>query len=97
MPGSAQVDLACSPGAALSLLDRTAYDLLLVNTQAESLDSIEVLRELRRADNKTEAVIVTGWLTPRLVEIGRHLGVSRFFRLPADMDAFSRHLMFSSS
>ena len=96
MPGSPNVDLACSPGAALNLLKQTAYDLLLLNFQAEGLDSMNVLRELRKANHQTEAVIVAGWLTPKLVENGRTLGVRRFFRLPAEIDAFSRHLKFSS-
>ena len=95
--GSANVDLASSPNAALNLIKQKAYDLLLLNFQAESLDSMGVLRELRKANHQTEAVVVAGWLTPKLVEYGRSLGVRRFFRLPADIDAFSRHLRFSSS
>ena len=97
MLGSPKIDLASSPTAALNMLQQEAYDVLLLNHQAESIDSMDVLRQLRIADHQTEAVVVAGWLTPTLVEHGRTLGVRRFFRLPAEIDAFTRHLTFSSS
>lgn len=87
-----RVDLARSLSAALNLLNLKAYDLLLVNSQTDSLDSIGVLRQLRDADCRADAVIVAGWLTPQLVESGRRLGVERFFLLPAEIDDLTNHL-----
>jgi CheY-like chemotaxis protein len=87
-----RVDLARSLSAALSLMNSTTYDLLLLNSQADDLDAIGVLSHLRAADHKAEAVVVAGWLTPQLLESGRRLGVKCFFRLPAEIDELANHL-----
>lgn len=95
MQGSPSVDLARSTAAALNLLKQKAYDLLLVNYQTDSLDSMDVLRQLRDADCGAEAVVVAGWFTPQMVESGRRLGVTRFFQLPSQMDDLTNHVRFA--
>ena len=94
-PGPTSVDLARSSMAAQKLLEKNAYDLLLVNSQTESLDSMDVLRQLRDDDCDTEAVVVAGWLTPQLLDKGQRLGVKRFFRLPAEIDDLTQHLRYA--
>jgi len=94
-PSKIHFDLASSVKQAIALLQQKAFDLLLINSQADRLDALEVLGQLREADCETEAIAVAGWLTPQLVEHGENLGVSRFFRLPAEVDAFACHLKFS--
>jgi DNA-binding NtrC family response regulator len=94
-PGPTSVDLARSSMAAQKLLEKNAYDLLLVNSQTESLDSMDVLRQLRDDDCDTEAVVVAGWLTPQLLDKGQRLGVTRFFRLPAEMVDLTQHLRYA--
>jgi DNA-binding NarL/FixJ family response regulator len=91
-PGSTTVDLARSSTAAETLLEKNGYDLLLVNSQTESLDSMGVLRQLRDSDCDTEAVVVAGWLTPQLLKTGQRLGVKRFYRLPAELVDLTQHL-----
>jgi DNA-binding NarL/FixJ family response regulator len=94
-PGPMTVDLARSSTAAEKLLENHAYDLLLVNSQTESLDSMDVLRQLRDGDCDTEAVVVAGWLTPQLLQVGQRLGVKRYFRLPAELVDLTQHLRFA--
>jgi CheY-like chemotaxis protein len=93
--GAAIVDLASSSAAALDLLQQKVYDLLLVNFQTEKLDALDVLRQVRDSDCGTEAVAVAGWLTPQLLEGGRRLGITSFYRLPAEVDELADHLRFA--
>jgi DNA-binding NarL/FixJ family response regulator len=87
-------DLACSTKSAINMLRQKVYDLLLINYQTDSLDSLDILRQLRDADYQTDAVVVSGWLTPQLVECGNSLGVKRIFRLPAEFLDLTCHLKF---
>ena len=91
---STRIDIAASAKDALDLHGHKPYDLLVINCEAGTSDVMDVLRQLRAADHETEAVIVAGWLTPRLLERGRELGVTRFFRLPAELSDLSYHLTF---
>ena len=90
-----RIDVAISAGDALNLHRRKAYDLLVINCETDRVELLDVLRQLRDADHATEAVVVAGWLTPRLLERGRALGVTRFFRLPAELNDLSLHLNYS--
>lgn len=94
-PNKVHFDLASSVKQAMGLLQEKAFDLLLINSQADQLDALQVLGRLREVHCETKAIAVAGWLTPQLVEHGESLGISRFFRLPAEVDAFVCHLKFS--
>lgn len=87
-----RIDVARSATDALKLHRLKSYDLVLVNCEANALDSLDVLRQLRNADFGTEAVVVSGWVTPGLIERGQELGVTRFYRLPGELMDLTHHL-----
>jgi DNA-binding NarL/FixJ family response regulator len=86
------IDLAHSVADALNLQRDKAYDLLVINGNGDRTERLDILRQLRAAQCDASAVVIIGWLTPGVVDLGRQLGVSRFFRLPADFQEYVQHL-----
>jgi len=65
-------------------------DLLLLDLNLPRVDGIEILRNFRQHPQcvRTPVIIVTSSDMPRERESAAALGISRYFRKPASLDAF---------
>ncbi len=58
------------------------YDLVIMDLRMPQLNGIEMLREIRRSDSQTAAVVITAYLTIDTLLEAFSLGVSDYIRKP---------------
>jgi DNA-binding NtrC family response regulator len=55
------VDVAHSAGQALAMLGVSRYDLVLADIKMPRMDGLEMLRQIREADEDTAVIVMTGY------------------------------------
>ena len=79
-----QVVWNTSPAAALELLYKEPFDVVLVDLVMPEMDGIETLREIRKISPDLSVVMVTAHTSNKKITEAEELGVAGFFRKSAD-------------
>jgi DNA-binding response OmpR family regulator len=79
------VDVASEPEEAEALVDHRRYDLAILDLRLTALDGIEglsVLRELRRRNQFSTVMILSGYVSPEAEDEALRLGADRVLSKP---------------
>ncbi len=67
---------------ALRIIQRTRYDVMVLDLKMPEMDGVEVLREVRRLDPNLQVVVLTGHGTVEAGIEGMQLGAADFLQKP---------------
>ncbi|MBK1825649.1 response regulator [Haloferula rosea] len=82
---------SCSSGrAALDLVGRDSFDLILLDLRMPGLSGIDVLREMRRMADKTRVVICSAFIPPMAFVEAVRFGVTTFVAKPVTLNVLRR-------
>lgn len=79
-------DAAFSGLDALARLDRSTYDVVILDLKMPGMDGLAVLREVRRRDEAVRVVVLTGHGTVASGIEGMQVGAADFLQKPVDFD-----------
>ena len=75
---------------ALGLITQHKPDLVLLDVRMEEMTGIEVLRELRKTDNRTRVVMVTGVEEEDVIKEASALGVVSYVHKPLILEELEK-------
>lgn len=91
------VDVAREPEEAEALVHHRRYDLAILDlrvTRFGGTEGLEVLREIRRRDQKTSVILLSAYISPEVEEEARNLGADGMLRKPQPLPDLA-HLAFA--
>jgi DNA-binding NtrC family response regulator len=80
------VELAVDGGDALRKLDRSSYDLVLLDLMMPDRSGMDVLRDLRQRDTETPVIMMTAYGSVEVAVAALKNGASDYFSKPWDND-----------
>jgi DNA-binding response OmpR family regulator len=80
------VDTVYDGEQALSYIKKTEPDVIVLDLKMPGLYGIEVLKEIKKFNEKIQVIVLTGHGTEKDEEDARKLGGFDFLRKPADID-----------
>jgi len=86
------IDVFIAPGGreALEIISAQRPDLVLLDVRMEGLNGIEVMRELKRLNDNTRVIMVSGLEDERIVEEAKSLGVLNFIHKPLVLEELEK-------
>ena len=84
------VFVASSGHEALEIIDQEKPDLVLLDVRMEEMTGVEVLRELRKKNNSTKVIMVTGVEEPEVMDEARALGVVNYVHKPLILEELEK-------
>lgn len=78
---------------ALAQMEQTPADLLLIDMYMPILNGLELLKEIRQSDYKSDVIMITAADAPDIVEEAMRLGVVDFILKPYDYKRFQSALL----
>lgn len=78
---------------ALTIINQSNPDLVLLDIQMEELSGIEVLRRLRDKQNNIKVIMVTGAEDPAIINEANSLGVRGYIHKPLILEELERVVM----
>ena len=80
-----QVDAVGNALEALELIDRTEYDLLLIDVRLTPFDGLELLERLKHAKPDIPAIMITGYPSIYSARRSRELGAFDYLTKPIEI------------
>jgi DNA-binding NtrC family response regulator len=80
------VELAVDGGDCLRKLDKSSYDLVLLDLMMPDRSGMDVLRELRQKDNETPVIMLTAYGSVEVAVNALKAGANDYFSKPWDND-----------
>ncbi len=77
---------------ALSYVEETEPDVILLDLKMPGMDGMEVLKRVRKAYPNIEVIILTGHGTEKDEEAAKKLGAFHYLEKPVDIDKLVVHL-----
>ena len=84
-----EVATSNSGGDALDLVDRDAYDVVVLDLQMPGMDGIEVLERIKQRRPDIQVVLLTGHATVEKGVEAMKLGALEFLEKPVDLSTLS--------
>ena len=75
---------------ALELIAQNSPQLVLLDVRMEEMTGIEVLRELRKKDNRTRVIMVTGVEDEDVIKEAKTLGVVSYIHKPLILEELEK-------
>ncbi|MCR5879715.1 response regulator [Phenylobacterium sp. J367] len=95
--GARDIEVAASPTEAWALLERRAFDLLIVDRTFHNGDGLDLVRRIRRPGETTAAflpiLMLTGSGEASVVAAARDAGVSEYLVKPFTVTGFHERMM----
>lgn len=86
MEGYEQIHTANSGKEAIARIKVMKYDLILLDVRMREVNGVEVLREIRKIDEKVPVAMVTGYEDIDLAEEALRLGAYDYIKKPFDIE-----------
>ncbi len=87
---SIDVFIASGGKEALEIISTQRPDLVLLDVRMEGLNGIEVMRELKRLNDNTRVIMVSGLEDDRIVEESKTLGALDFIHKPLVLEELEK-------
>lgn len=87
-----QIQIADNGQIAIDMLQRTHFDLVLMDMQMPILDGVEATKKLRAMGNRTPIIAITGHDTQEDRDACRQAGMNGFMSKPIKMDILNQHI-----
>jgi len=71
---------------ALVLLNRNHADVVVMNVKNQGMYGIQTLREIKLTDSLVEVIMLTGYASLEVAQLGMELGAFDFLVKPVDID-----------
>jgi len=86
------ITIFTSPGGrqALDIIAKEKPDLVLLDVRMEEMTGVEVLRELRKTDNSTKVIMVTGVEDEETIKEANALGVIAYIHKPLILEELEK-------
>lgn len=75
-----------SGSEALTLLDRSGYDIVVLDVRMPGMDGIQTLREIKQRHPLVEVIMLTGHASMEVAIEGMELGAFDYLMKPIDID-----------
>ena len=75
---------------ALEIIEQEKPELVLLDVRMEEMTGVEVLRELRKRNNSTKVIMVTGVEEPEVMDEVRTLGVVQYIHKPLILEELEK-------
>lgn len=82
------VTVALTGGDAVKAVDKTNFDVVILDVQLPDLNGVEVLKKIKQAKPLTEVVMLSGHAEVETAIEGMRAGAFDFLLKPADSDDF---------
>jgi DNA-binding NtrC family response regulator len=82
-----EVVTADSAAAALTLIEREAFDVVILDLQMPNIDGIETLKQIKEKHEELQVILLTGHATVEKGVEAIKLGATDFIEKPADLEA----------
>ena len=80
----ATVHVANSPNHAIEIFDQQTIDVVMTDLIMEGQDGLELMQEIRSADNTVSVIIMTSHASPDVATRVNEMGANGFLRKPFD-------------
>ena len=80
----ATVHVADSPNRAIEIFDQQTIDVVMTDLIMEGQDGLELMQEIRSADNTVSVIIMTSHASPDVATRVNEMGANGFLRKPFD-------------
>ena len=77
-----EIDVASSGEEALQLVEKSKYDLALIDICMKPMDGLELLEAIRKAAPNTGAIMLTGYPSPYSIQRSEELGAIGYLTKP---------------
>lgn len=81
-----EVTAASGGKEALSILEKSSPDLMLLDVRMGDMTGVDVLKAMRASGNKTKVVMVTGVEDPAIIKQVEALGIAGYVHKPLALD-----------
>ncbi|MDM8542563.1 response regulator [Desulfococcaceae bacterium HSG9] len=71
---------------ALALLNRNHADVVVMNVKNQGMYGIQTLKEIKLTDSLVEVIMLTGYASLEVAQLGMELGAFDFLVKPVDID-----------
>jgi len=71
---------------ALALLNRNSADVVVMNVKNTGMYGLQTLREIKQTDSLIEVIMLTGYASLEVAQLGMELGAFDFLVKPVDID-----------
>jgi DNA-binding response OmpR family regulator len=85
-----EVITASGGNQALALIEKESPDLVLLDVRMEEMTGVEVLRALRKADNSTKVIMVSGVEDEEVIKEANELGVVGYIHKPLVLEELEK-------
>ena len=81
---------ASSGREALEIIEQETPDLVLLDVRMEEMTGVDVLRELRKKNDSTKVIMVTGVEEPEVMDEARRLGIVTYVHKPLILEELEK-------
>jgi two-component system, NtrC family, response regulator AtoC len=82
------VDSTTRGAAALALVQKTSYDVILLDLKMPEMDGLTVMQEIRKMDESASVIILTAYGTVKTAVEAMKLGAEEYLLKPLQLEAF---------
>lgn len=84
-----EVTTAESAEDALTLLEKEAFDAIVMDFQMPEMDGIEALKAIKKKNPELQTILLTGYATVEKTVEAMKIGAADFLEKPADLEALT--------
>ncbi|HUI72083.1 MAG TPA: response regulator, partial [Spirochaetia bacterium] len=82
------VDATTRGSTAIALVQKTTYDLVLLDLKMPEMDGLTVMQEIRKIDENVSVIILTAYGTVKTAVEAMKLGAEEYLLKPLQLEAF---------
>lgn len=81
-----EVETYTEAAPAMAAMAKKPFDIVVTDLKMDGMDGMEVLKQVRAMNPRTQVIIITGYASPATAELAQQQGVFEFLAKPFRLD-----------
>lgn len=81
-----EVETYTEAAPAMAAMAKKPFDIVVTDLKMDGMDGMEVLKQVRGMNPRTQVIIITGYASPETAELAQQQGVFEFLAKPFRLD-----------
>lgn len=81
-----EVETYTEAAPAMAAMAEKPFDIVVTDLKMDGMDGMEVLKQVRAMNPRTQVIIITGYASPATAELAQQQGVFEFLAKPFRLD-----------